>query len=51
MGRKSHHKIDDLHNKWGDMAQKITQGRWEATENNCSKSNKAELDDVMVELA
>ena len=51
IGRKSRHQIDDLHNKWGDMAQKMARGEWEATENDSSESNRAELGDVMVELA
>ena len=50
MGRKSHHQIVNLHNKWGDMTQKITHGEYETKENDSSKSNRAELDDVTVEL-
>ena len=51
IGRKSRHQIDDLHSKWGDMAQKMVWGKWEATENDSSESNRAELGDVTVELA
>ena len=50
MGRKSHHQIDNLHNKWGDMTQKIACGECETKENDSSESNRAELDDVTVEL-
>ena len=50
MGRKSRHQIDDLHNKWGDMTQKIAHGECETKENDLSESNRAELDDVTVEL-
>ena len=53
MGRKSRHQIDDLHNKWGDTAQKIMHGEWEAMENknNSSENSRAEPDDITIELA
>ena len=51
IGRKSHHQIDNLHNKWGDVVQKMAWGEWEATENDSSESNRAELGDITVELA
>ena len=50
MGRKSHHQIDDLHNKWGDMTQKIACGECETKENDSSESNRAEVDNITVEL-
>ena len=50
IGRKTCHQIDDLHNKWGEMAQKAAHGEWEVTENNKSENNRAELDNITVEL-
>ena len=51
IGRKTCHQIDDLHNKWGEMAQKAACSEWEVTENDTSENNRAELDDITAELA
>ena len=51
IGRKSHHQIDDLHNKWMDMVQKAGHGEWEAAENDMSENSRAEPDNITIELA